>query len=37
MAELGEYIAPEDEVRAELHARLPTLRQEAAQFAAATA
>jgi radical SAM superfamily enzyme YgiQ (UPF0313 family) len=37
MAELGEYIAPEEEVRAELHARLPTLRQEAAQFAAVTA
>jgi hypothetical protein len=37
MAQVGEYIADEDEVRAELYARLPTLRQEAAHFAAATA
>jgi radical SAM superfamily enzyme YgiQ (UPF0313 family) len=37
MAEHGMFIAPESEVRAELHARLPTLRQEAARFVAATA
>jgi radical SAM superfamily enzyme YgiQ (UPF0313 family) len=37
MAERGHFIAPESEVRAELYARLPTLRQEAARFAAATA
>ena len=37
MAERGQYIADESEVRAELYARLPALRQEAAQFAAATA
>ena len=37
MAERGYFIADENEVRAELYARLPTLRQEAAQFAAATA
>jgi hypothetical protein len=37
MAERGHYIADENEVRAELYARLPTLRQEAAQLAAATA
>jgi radical SAM superfamily enzyme YgiQ (UPF0313 family) len=37
MAQLGEHIAAEEEVRAELYARLPTLRREAAQFAAATA
>jgi anaerobic magnesium-protoporphyrin IX monomethyl ester cyclase len=37
MAEHGQLIADESEVRAELYARLPTLRQEAAQFAAATA
>ena len=37
MAERGYFIADEKEVRAELYARLPTLRLEAAQFAAATA
>ncbi|MDB6087937.1 MAG: hypothetical protein JWN85_721 [Gammaproteobacteria bacterium] len=37
MAQLGEHIAAEEEVRAELYARLPTLRREAAQFAAANA
>jgi len=42
MAERGYFIAPESEVRAELYARLPTLRQGAshaahARFAAATA
>jgi hypothetical protein len=37
MAERGQFIADESEVRAELYARLPTLRQEAARFAAATA
>lgn len=37
MAECGQYIADESEVRAELHARLPALRSEAAQFAAAIA
>jgi hypothetical protein len=37
MAERGYFIAAESEVRAELYARLPTLRQEAARFAAATA
>ena len=37
MAERGHFIADESEVRAELYARLPTLRQEAAQFAAAMA
>jgi radical SAM superfamily enzyme YgiQ (UPF0313 family) len=37
MAELGQFIADENEVRAELYARLPTLRPEAARFAAATA
>ena len=37
MAERGHFIADESEVRAELYARLPTLRQEAARFAAATA
>jgi radical SAM superfamily enzyme YgiQ (UPF0313 family) len=37
MAERGHFIATESEVRAELYARLPTLRQEAARFAAATA
>jgi radical SAM superfamily enzyme YgiQ (UPF0313 family) len=37
MAERGHFIADEKEVRAELYARLPTLRQEAARFAAAMA
>jgi anaerobic magnesium-protoporphyrin IX monomethyl ester cyclase len=37
MAERGQFIADESEVRAQLYARLPTLRQEAARFAAATA
>lgn len=37
MAEHGQYIADESELRAELHARLPALRQEAAQWAAAIA
>ena len=37
MAEHGHFIADESEVRAELYARLPTLRQEAARFAAAMA
>jgi radical SAM superfamily enzyme YgiQ (UPF0313 family) len=37
MAERGYFIATESEVRAELYARLPTLRQEAARFAAAMA
>jgi hypothetical protein len=37
MAERGEYIADEGEVRAQLYARLPASRPEAAQFAAATA
>jgi len=37
MEELGQYIADESEVRAELYARLPVPRVEAAQFAAATA
>jgi radical SAM superfamily enzyme YgiQ (UPF0313 family) len=37
MVERGYFIAPESEVRAELYARLPTLRQEAARFAAAMA
>jgi radical SAM superfamily enzyme YgiQ (UPF0313 family) len=37
MAERGQFIADESEVRAELYARLPTLREEAARFAAATA
>ena len=37
MAERGHFIADENEVRAELYARLPTLRLEAARFAAATA
>jgi hypothetical protein len=37
MAERGHYIAAENEVRAELYARLPTLRPEAARFAAAMA
>jgi radical SAM superfamily enzyme YgiQ (UPF0313 family) len=37
MAEQGQFIADEAEVQAELHARLPTLQQEAAQLAAATA
>jgi radical SAM superfamily enzyme YgiQ (UPF0313 family) len=37
MAERGYFIATESEVRAELYARLPTLRQEAARFAAAIA
>jgi radical SAM superfamily enzyme YgiQ (UPF0313 family) len=37
MAERGHFIADEREVRAELYTRLPTLRQEAAQFAAAIA
>jgi hypothetical protein len=37
MAERGHFIADENEVRAELYARLPTLRQEAARFAAAMA
>jgi radical SAM superfamily enzyme YgiQ (UPF0313 family) len=37
MAECGQYIAGESEVRAELHARLPALRSEAAQFVAAIA
>jgi len=37
MEEHGHFIATESEVRAELYARLPTLRQEAARFAAATA
>ncbi len=36
-AERGQFIADESEVRAELYARLPTLRHEAARFAAATA
>jgi len=37
MDERGQYIADESEVRAELYARLPALRTEAAPFAAATA
>jgi hypothetical protein len=37
MAEHGHFIAEESEVRAELYARLPTVRQEAARFAAAMA
>src|SRR5258708_36863865 len=37
MAERGHFIAAENEVRAELYARLPPLRQEPARFAAATA
>jgi anaerobic magnesium-protoporphyrin IX monomethyl ester cyclase len=37
MAEHGHFIADENEVRAELYARLPTLRREAARFAAAMA
>jgi radical SAM superfamily enzyme YgiQ (UPF0313 family) len=37
MAEHGHFIAAESEVRAELYARLPTLREEAVRFAAATA
>jgi hypothetical protein len=37
MAERGYFIADESEVRAELYARLPTLRQEAARLAAAMA
>jgi hypothetical protein len=37
MAEHGQYIADESELQAELSARLPTLRQEAAQLAGATA
>jgi radical SAM superfamily enzyme YgiQ (UPF0313 family) len=37
MAERGHFIADEKEVRAELYARLPTLRREAARFAAAMA
>jgi radical SAM superfamily enzyme YgiQ (UPF0313 family) len=37
MAERGHFIADENEVRAELYARLPTLRREAARFAAAMA
>jgi hypothetical protein len=37
MAEHGFFIAEESEVRAELYARLPTLRREAAQLAAAIA
>jgi radical SAM superfamily enzyme YgiQ (UPF0313 family) len=37
MAEQGHFIADEAEVRAELDARLPTLQQEAAQFAVAMA
>jgi radical SAM superfamily enzyme YgiQ (UPF0313 family) len=37
MAARGHFIADENEVRAELYARLPALQQEAAQFAAATA
>src|SRR5712672_3828096 len=37
MAERGQYIAEEREVRGELYARLPALRPEAAMLAAATA
>jgi len=37
MAERGQYIADESEVRGELYARLPPLRPEAAPLAAATA
>jgi hypothetical protein len=37
MQELGQHIADEKEVRAELYARLPVPRVEAAQFAAALA
>lgn len=37
MAQRGHFIADENEVRAELYARLPTLRPEAARFAAAMA
>ncbi len=37
MAERGQYIADEREVRCELYARLPALRPEAAMLAAATA
>ncbi|MDP9083615.1 MAG: B12-binding domain-containing radical SAM protein [Pseudomonadota bacterium] len=37
MAELGQHIAEESEVRSELYARLPTLRADAARFAAAIA
>jgi len=37
MEQRGQYIADESEVRAELYARLPALRTEAAPFAAATA
>jgi radical SAM superfamily enzyme YgiQ (UPF0313 family) len=37
LAERGHYIADEDEVRAELFARLPSMEQEAPQYAAAMA
>jgi hypothetical protein len=37
MAEAGQTIADESELRAELSARLPALQQEAAHSAAATA
>ena len=37
MAERGEYIADEDEVQAELMARLPSIEREAPRFAAAIA
>ena len=37
MAEYGQIIADESEVRAELYARLPAFEPEAVQFAAATA
>ncbi len=37
LAERGEYIADEEEVRGELRARLPAVAQEAPQYAAATA
>jgi len=37
MAAHGHYIADESEIRAELHARLPVLKEEAAEFAVAMA
>jgi hypothetical protein len=37
MAEFGQSIADESEVRAELYARLPAFQPEAVQFAAAIA
>jgi hypothetical protein len=37
MGSHGHYIADESEIRAELHARLPVLKEEAAEFAVAMA